>query len=170
MKSDFNLIDGFKIFDQDSRGSITVLDIREGLSAIGVFPTSEELDLFVSRYDKTGDRRINVREFNEAFLAQDSYYSTIVNRRPSNHRYPLYRRDDCFMPDTQIEFRSVWRAHFKAEVQVETIRQRLRRMPYFNIYEAFNSLDLNDSGMVSRNEFKRIIQSRGFFVSEKEAN
>ena len=43
-------------------------------------------------------------------------------------------------------------------------------MPYFNIYEAFNSLDLNDSGAISRSEFKRIIQSRGFFVSEKEAN
>ena len=53
---------------------------------------------------------------------------------------------------------------------METIRQRLRRMPYFNIYEAFNSLDLNDSGAISRSEFKRIIQSRGFFVSEKEAN
>ena len=53
---------------------------------------------------------------------------------------------------------------------METIRQRLRRMPYFNIYEAFNSLDLNDSGSISRSEFKRIIQSRGFFVSEKEAN
>ena len=43
-------------------------------------------------------------------------------------------------------------------------------MPYFNVYEAFNSLDLNDDGMITRNEFKRIIQSRGFFVSEKEAN
>ena len=50
-KNDFNLTDAFKIFDQDCRGSITVLDIRDGLSAIGVFPTSEELDLFVSRYD-----------------------------------------------------------------------------------------------------------------------
>ena len=67
MKNDFNLIDAFKIFDQDCRGSVTVLDLRDGLSAIGVFPTSEEIDLFVSRYDSTGDRRINVREFNEAF-------------------------------------------------------------------------------------------------------
>ena len=68
-KSDFNLTDAFAIFDQDHRGSVSVLDLRDGLSAIGVFPTSEELDLFVSRYDSTGDRRINVREFSPAFLA-----------------------------------------------------------------------------------------------------
>ena len=42
-------------------------------------------------------------------------------------------------------------------------------MPYFNVYDAFNSLDLNESGSISREEFKRIIQSRGFYVSEKEA-
>lgn len=94
----------------------------------------------------------------------------MVSRRPSNHRYPLYRRDDCFLADTQIEFRSVWRTHFKSEVAAESIRQRLRRMPYFNVYEAFNSLDLNDDGTITRDEFKRIIQSRGFYVSEKEAS
>lgn len=98
-----------------------------------------------------------MREFSEAFLALDPYYATMVNRRPSNHRYPLYRRDDCFLPDTQIEFRSVWRTHFKSEVAAESIRQRLRRMPYFNVYEAFNSLDLNEDGSITRDEFKRII-------------
>ena len=42
-------------------------------------------------------------------------------------------------------------------------------MPYFNVYEAFNSLDQDGSGTITREEFKRLIQSRGFYVSEKEA-
>ena len=42
-------------------------------------------------------------------------------------------------------------------------------MPYFNVYDAFNSLDLDSNGQLTRDEFKRIIQSRGFYVSEKEA-
>ena len=169
LKPDFNLTDAFKIFDVNYMGSITVTDLREGLAAIGVFPTSEELDLFITRYDTTGDRRLNMREFSDSFLALDAYYAGMVERRGSNHRYPLYRRDDCFMPDTQLEFRAVWRTHFRSEVAAETIRQRLQRMPYFNVYEAFNSLDMNDSGQISREEFKRLIQSRGFYVSEKEA-
>ena len=169
LKSDFNLTDAFKIFDQNYIGSASVADLRDGLAAIGVFPTSEELDLFVTRYDTTGDRRINLREFSDAFLTLDSYYAGMVERRGSNHRYPLYRRDDCFLPDTQLEFRAVWRTHFKSEVAAETTRQRLQRMPYFNVFEAFNSLDMNDSGAITQDEFKRLIQSRGFYVSEKEA-
>jgi Ca2+-binding EF-hand superfamily protein len=168
LKSDFNLTDAFKIFDRDYRGTITSYELRDGLSAIGVFPSSDEVDLFVTRYDSTGDRRLNMREFSEAMLALDPYYSSMVNRRPSNHRYPTYRRDDCFLSDTAIAFRSLWRSHFQGEVQAETIRQRLQRLPYFNVYEAFNSMDINDSGSISREEFKRMIQSRGFYVSEKE--
>merc|ERR1712061_256465 len=94
----------------------------------------------------------------------------MVNRRASNHRYPIYRRDDCFHPDTANEFRNVWRTHFRSETSNESIRQRLRSMPYFNVYDAFNSLDLNGDGRISREEFKRIIQSRGFYVSDKEVN
>ncbi len=169
LKPDFNLTDAFKIFDVNYCGNITVTELREGLAAIGVFPTSEELDLFITRYDTTGDRRLNMREFSDAFLALDAYYAGMVERRGSNHRYPLYRRDDCFLADTQLEFRAVWRTHFRSEIAAESTRQRLQRMPYFNVYEAFNSLDQNDSGAITRDEFKRLIQSRGFYVSEKEA-
>jgi len=42
-------------------------------------------------------------------------------------------------------------------------------VPYFKVYEAFNSLDQDGSGTITRKEFKRLIQSRGFYVSEKEA-
>ena len=169
LKSDFNLTDAFKIFDTNYCGNICTTELREGLAAIGVFPTSEEIDLFVTRYDTSGDRRLNMREFSDAFLALDAYYANMAERRGSNHRYPLYRRDDCFMPDTRIQFVNVWRQHFRSEVSAESTRQRLQRQPYFNVYEAFNSLDMNDSGAISREEFRRLIQSRGFYVSDKEA-
>ena len=34
---------------------------------------------------------------------------------------------------------------------------------------AFNSLDLNGDGAITRDEFKRIVESRGFFVTHQEA-
>lgn len=170
LKSDFNMTDAFKIFDQRYLGNVTVHDLRDGLSAIGVFPTSEEVELFLTRYDEDHDRRLTMREFENAFLAQDSYYASMVTRRPSNYRHPLYRRDDCFYSDTAIEFRNMWRVHFKVESQAETIRRRLASSPYFNVYEAFNSLDLNDNNSISADEFKRLIESRGFYVSYKEAD
>lgn len=125
LKSDFNLTDAFKIFDVNYCGHICATELREGLAAIGVFPTSEELDLFITRYDTSGDRRLTMREFSDAFLALDAYYARMVECRGSNHRYPLYRRDDCYQPDTQLEFRAVWRTHFRSEVAAESTRQKL---------------------------------------------
>ena len=63
LKHDFNLTDAFKIFDNYPRGSVTIHDLRDGLSAIGVFPTSEEVELFMTRYDEDHDRRLSMREF-----------------------------------------------------------------------------------------------------------
>jgi Ca2+-binding EF-hand superfamily protein len=50
------------------------------------------------------------------------------------------------------------------------LRQRLSKRPGFNVYEAFMTCDLNEDGTVSKEELKRLIESRGFYVSEKEMN
>lgn len=63
----------------------------------------------------------------------------------------------------------MWRVHFKVQTSSESVRQRLHKSPHFNAYEAFNSLDLNNDGVVHTGELKRIIESRGFYVSDKEA-
>jgi len=42
--------------------------------------------LIVSRYDTSGDRRLDMREFEKAFLAKDAYYANTVARRGSNYQ------------------------------------------------------------------------------------
>ena len=163
------MVDAFNIFDSNRNGAISSFELREGLAAIGVFPTHDEIDLFIKRYDTSGDRRLNMREFSDAFLALDAYYAGTAERRGSNYRYPIYRRDDCFNPATAHAFKDAWRAHFRTEVTAESTRQSLQRNPYFNPYEAFNSVDANGSGNLTQDEFRRMIQSRGFYVSDKEA-
>ena len=98
-----------------------------------------------------------MREFSDAFLALDASYAGMAERRGSNYRYPIYRRDDCFMPATASAFGNIWRTHFRTEVTAETTRQSLQRNPYFNPYDAFNSLDANGNGVVSADEFRRMI-------------
>lgn len=99
----------------------------------------------------------------------DSYYATMLNRRNANFNGKVtYRRDDCFLADSQVEFRSMWRTHFNVEASSETLRQRLINRPLFNINEAFNSLDLNADGRVTAAELRRLIESRGYAVNEKD--
>lgn len=66
-RADFNLYDAFKIFDNTSKGYITIADLREGLAAIGVFPTASDMELYIKRYDKFNERKVRFSDFNESF-------------------------------------------------------------------------------------------------------
>ena len=74
-KPDFNLVDAFQIFDQPRYGQVDVHQLQAGLNAIGIYPTFDECELIITRYDKSGDRRLNIAEFEQMFLAKDAYYS-----------------------------------------------------------------------------------------------
>ena len=153
----------------DSRGWISLTDLKIGLNEIGVYPDHEELALFFKRYDTDHDSRLRFSEFTEAFTPIDNYYAQILNRRHSNDvRGRFYSRDDCFLNQTKFEFKQIWRTHLKVEAFSESMRQRLYKRPGFNIMEAFNSCDLNEDGIISRDELRRLIESRGFYISEKE--
>ena len=40
--------------------------------------------------------------------------------------------------------------------------------PFFDLHEAFNSLDINRDGRITFDELKRLIESRGFVVNQKD--
>lgn len=149
-------------------GAINAYDLRDGLNALGIYPTQEECDLFVRRYDKNHDGRLAEYEFRDAFLAHDAYYSSMVNRRPTNYCPRPLRREDVFLPHTVFEFQSMMRTHLRVESAADSLRYNLQMKPSFNAYEAFNSLDLSSNGSISVFELKRMLESRGYFVGHKE--
>lgn len=123
LKSDFNLFDLFNLHDTNRNGVVCSHEIRDGLACIGVYPTNDEIDLFLQRYDRNGDRRLNFSELSDAFMTFDTYYGNMLQRRGSNdHRRPFYRREDCFFADTLVELRNMWRVHFKVENHSEHLR------------------------------------------------
>ena len=92
----------------------------------------------------------------------------MVSRRPSNYVPRPIRREDVFLPATVYEFQSMMRTHLRVESAAESLRVSLQYRPGFNVYDAFNSLDLNNTGSLSAYEIKRMIESRGYFVGFKE--
>jgi Ca2+-binding EF-hand superfamily protein len=168
LKCDFNLHDAYHIFDPHHRGLIDSHDLRAGLTAINVHPTSEQIELFITRYDKNGDRRLCFQEFSAAFAPLDSFHGHMLTRRCSNGRKACFKRDDCFFADTQREHCKVWDTHFRCETQAENVRQRLQRFPCFDVLGAFNSLDLKADGGIDACELRRMIESRGIHVTGKE--
>jgi len=44
------------------------------------------------------------------------------------------------------------------------------KRPSFSLFDAFSTCDLNDNGSITKDELRRLLESRGFYVSEKEVN
>jgi Ca2+-binding EF-hand superfamily protein len=169
---DFNLYDAFRIFDSCNRGYITLADLRDGLAAIGVYPSTADMELYIKRYDRFGERRLRFSEFSDSFTpTTDAYASSSLARRRSNPHVPsrFSARDDCFEAGTRVEMRAAWNTHFKVESMCEGIRQRLRLLPCFDLYSAFLTCDLYHDGVISKDELRRLIDSRGFYVTETDA-
>ena len=61
------------------------------------------------------------------------------------------------------------RVYLSSESQAENLRQALSRNPYFDASQAFKTCDLNHNGMISADEIRYLMESRGFFISNQEA-
>ncbi|GAN06810.1 calmodulin [Mucor ambiguus] len=58
-----DLLEAFKIFDEDQDGNITQDEIRSVMSSLGRRWTSQELDVLIGKADTDGDGKINYKEF-----------------------------------------------------------------------------------------------------------
>ena len=56
LRADFNLFDAYRYFDVNGRSSyISQKEFQEGLAALNVFPTRDEISLFFKRFDTDSD-------------------------------------------------------------------------------------------------------------------
>jgi Ca2+-binding EF-hand superfamily protein len=70
LKSDFNLVDAFRLFDMRGFGAITSQDLVDGLRLnldFGEF-CPDDIYMFFKRIDRTSRGRITFNEFGEAML------------------------------------------------------------------------------------------------------
>jgi len=56
LKTDFNLIDAFRIFNECGSGSASIQDLIHGLKDLGLAVTNDEMTLFMARFDQDSDR------------------------------------------------------------------------------------------------------------------
>ncbi len=55
LRADFNLQDGFRVFEVDKKGYFNDIDFKYGANFLDVFPTSEEISLSFKRYTNGGE-------------------------------------------------------------------------------------------------------------------
>jgi len=167
LKSDFNLLDAFKIFDLYERGYITAGQLEDGLREFSVYPSRDELNLIFKKFDKDGDGFLRYSEFADIFKPRNREYAEILaNRDPS---YSGSRRiSSIFGYETRKAIQRFFNMLLQNEEITENIRQKLSRRPLFDVYDAFKALDKNRNGYITLNEFKEMLLDHGVYTSPTE--
>ena len=78
LQPDFNLPDAFDLLDRHLLGTLTSGDLTDSLAANGVYVVSEDVFLFVKRYDRNLDGRVSYHEFSDAFMPKSASLSTTL--------------------------------------------------------------------------------------------
>ena len=89
LRTDFNLIDAFRVFDVDGKGWITAGEIKEGLVLFEVFAQPDDIQFIMKRYDKDEDGRLKYSEFCDAFLPTDSFHASLLAKKAPLHLYHI---------------------------------------------------------------------------------
>ena len=147
---DFNLMDAFQMLDKYSKGWITAPELTEALNEFGSFPHKDDVYLFIRRYDHDQDGRLLYTDFCDAFRPQDEIVASNMERRPAYHIQRGYCRSHFFSRETRDLFLASFRTHFSCEESAELLRQRLGRRPQFNVHDAFQAIDKDGNGYLTR--------------------
>ena len=93
LKNDFNLLDGFRVIDQESKSYISQLEFKEIMERVlGLHFTKDEIYLFYKRYDKDNDGLFRYSDFCRVVQTEHPDYQNILkNREPTylNEQFDL---------------------------------------------------------------------------------
>jgi Ca2+-binding EF-hand superfamily protein len=167
LRSDFNNLDAFRFFDVEARGYITKAELKDGMNQFDVFPTSNDLYLFMRKFDSDNDGVLRYAEFSEIFTPKQGEYSSILNDRVPSY-LDSSKLNYVFTSETKYLMKKVLDSQLSNEAFSEDLRQKLSRRPLFNIYEAFKTLDRNDNGVIDEHEFRDLLIDHGIYASGKE--
>ena len=81
LKSDFNLLDGFRMLDLDGKGFVSSSEFREALYEMGVSVSKDEAYLVFKRYDKDNDGLLKYSDFCKLVAPVNRQYSDILKSK-----------------------------------------------------------------------------------------
>ena len=142
LRSDFNLLDAFRIFDTSKNCYITIIDFVNGLNNLGINKSDVYIGALFRKYTKNCTQ-MKYPEFCDMIISKDINYSGIVSNRNSS--------SVCkeFSYDTQILFKTLLSESIDGEYEKEEIRQNLRLNSDFDAYDAFKHIDIKQKGYLS---------------------
>eukprot|EP00826_Nyctotherus_ovalis_P063104 TRINITY_DN9219_c0_g8_i1.p1 TRINITY_DN9219_c0_g8~~TRINITY_DN9219_c0_g8_i1.p1 ORF type:complete len:530 (+),score=90.34 TRINITY_DN9219_c0_g8_i1:236-1591(+) len=141
LQSDFNLIDGFRLFDRSGKCYVTLEEFQRALNKLGLKSSGEKLYL---RYSRNQDDKLDYTDFCNMILPKDTNYAYTIHKR-----HPLKGE---FSSKTLDAFKTLIEKSIELEEAGEKIRKELKSNGEFDAYRHFKEVDCKGKGQITLSE------------------
>ena len=154
MRGDFNLRDLYKIFQFNNFSYLNSSDIKLGFNLFNVFPSNEEIDLLIKRYD--GNNILSNTGFNEMLLPVDLEYNNLMKSRVG-YEYHLKYTPEIFSFETRFCIENLFKALINTEISSETWRQKFYCLKTFDVRMIFDKIDIYSKNYIVSEDVSLLI-------------
>ena len=167
LRSDFNAVDCFKIFELNGRGIITPQDLKYGLDCLEVFTSQNDIKLILRRADLKKCGGINFLDFFDLVVPyQNDYRKMVENRNPSKYS-PQYNKSDVFLMSTKMFLQKLFKLIIECENKLERLRTSLlHTRSYLNA--VFGNIDKMCVGFITDYDLMMFLKERGIRATDEE--
>ena len=144
-QNDFNLMEGFRIFDTKAQGSITMNEFHKGFKALKGNASIKYLNMLFKRMGNRSND-VKYKDYYNVIIPKTKEYEKILNERPP------YTKEDT--KEMAYETKELYKNVLECLVTQEWLSSKkgaeLSKNKNYNIEDAYKELDLYEKGYVSR--------------------
>ena len=168
MRSDFNVEDAFRIFENPENGNIYFSDLQKGLKQLGIISSLKEVKLLMRRVDIKNKGYIDYSDFFDLLVPYQKKYRDNVERRIPSSFIPSYNKCDIFLLSTKIYLINLFRLIISCEDQLNIIRENILEIKT-QIERIFNKIDNSGLGFISDMELYLYLKNIGININELQS-
>lgn len=164
---DFNLLDFFRAFDLDDRGTVVSSDIESLLQDLRIPWHIDDVYLLVRHYSSYKDSILRFSDIERMILPKDRHWAMVLKARVGRSA-PALDRLRVFSLETLDCIIRILKLLLISENAYENLRKQLARKKWINLYEVFQDIDQDKDGLISMAELQDVMRRFKSFPSIEE--
>jgi len=165
LKADFNLGDLYKIFELNRLGYLTAGDIKYGMNLFSVFPSMDEINLLIKRYD--GSNTVSSYAFNDMFLPVEREYNRVLKNRICLD-YHVKCSPEVFSFESRYAITNFLKALINVENNAEMWREKFYSIKTFYAKLIYDKIDILGKNYITSDDLTRNFKINSVFYSLKD--